>query len=315
MDQALASFLAAPDQGGADEVLGELLTRHAAPVIRRVIARRLGRGCPEEDDLTSLVLLQLMLRMRDAKADASLGAIDAFASYVATAAHHACDHHLRRRHPARWRLRNRLRYALDHDASLAAWKTPDGRWLCGLSRWRGRTDTGSPPPAEALTAPKRVDAHHLLAQTFDRSDGPLELGIVVDLAASLWRVPLVELDDARVIEAIRDPKSAVDVEMEQRERAGRAWTHICELPVRQRQALLLNLKGDAMNLFVITGVASLRAIAGALDMRVETLAALWHELPLGDTALALRLACTRQQVINLRMAARKRLANRLAGWS
>ena len=39
---------------------------------------------------------------------------------------------------------------------------------------------------------------------------------------------------------------------------------------------------------------------------------LWNELPLPDNAVAARLGCTRQQVINLRMAARKRLAHRLA---
>jgi hypothetical protein len=44
---------------------------------------------------------------------------------------------------------------------------------------------------------------------------------------------------------------------------------------------------------------------------VDALAALWNDLPLPDNALALRLGSPRQQVINLRMSARKRLANRL----
>jgi hypothetical protein len=41
------------------------------------------------------------------------------------------------------------------------------------------------------------------------------------------------------------------------------------------------------------------------------MAALWGRLPLDDHAIAARLECTRQQVINLRMAGRKRLATRL----
>jgi hypothetical protein len=41
------------------------------------------------------------------------------------------------------------------------------------------------------------------------------------------------------------------------------------------------------------------------------MAAIWPRLPLDDLAIAERLACTRQQVINLRMAGRKRLATRL----
>ena len=48
---------------------------------------------------------------------------------------------------------------------------------------------------------------------------------------------------------------------------------------------------------------------------VEEFAALWNELPLADNAVAARLGCTRQQVINLRMAARKRLGHRLEGAS
>lgn len=315
MDQVLEPFVAAPDQADADDALGALLTRHAAPVIRRVVVRRLGSACPEQEDLISLVTLQLMLRVRQAKADASLAAIDTFASYVATAAHHACDHYLRRKHPARWRLRNRLRYVLEHDESWSVWKADEGLWLCGRAEWRSRRDTGSLPAAGELTLARKPDARALLAQIFERSDGPFELGALVDLAAVLWSVPLVESEDATAVETIRDPKAALDVAIDQRERTRRAWRHICELPVRQRQALLLNLKGDAMNLLVMTGTASLRAIADALEMSVETLASLWNELPLADNALAVRLACTRQQVINLRMAARKRLANRLAGWS
>jgi hypothetical protein len=48
---------------------------------------------------------------------------------------------------------------------------------------------------------------------------------------------------------------------------------------------------------------------------VEDFAVLWNELPLPDNAVAARLGCTRQQVINLRMAARKRLAHRLVDGS
>jgi hypothetical protein len=41
---------------------------------------------------------------------------------------------------------------------------------------------------------------------------------------------------------------------------------------------------------------------------------MWESLPLDDTAIADRLNLTRQQVINLRKAARMRLARRMAGW-
>jgi hypothetical protein len=95
----------------------------------------------------------------------------------------------------------------------------------------------------------------------------------------------------------------------------RLWSEIRDLPVRQRAALLLNLR-DARGagmlwVFPMAGVASLRDIAIALEIAPVELATLWKELPLDDAAIARRLDCTRQQVINLRMSARKRLTNRL----
>ena len=64
-------------------------------------------------------------------------------------------------------------------------------------------------------------------------------------------------------------------------------------------------------LLPIVGLASIREIAGVLDIPAVEMAALWPRLPLDDLTIAERLACTRQQVINLRMAGRKRLATRL----
>ena len=97
-----------------------------------------------------------------------------------------------------------------------------------------------------------------------------------------------------------------------------------QLPVRQRHALLLNLR-DADGHGVIfmlpfTGLVTMRGIAEVLEMPAPELAALWRALPLDDAAIAMRLGITRQQVINLRKSARARLGRRLhdqpgAAWS
>jgi hypothetical protein len=52
-------------------------------------------------------------------------------------------------------------------------------------------------------------------------------------------------------------------------------------------------------------------IAGALEISRDRLAALWDQLPMDDLSLAATLNLTRQQVINLRKAARARLSRRL----
>ncbi|MEP6593328.1 MAG: hypothetical protein ABJC51_06525 [Acidobacteriota bacterium] len=309
MDAVLESFRRAPDDQ-ADERLGALLAGEASPIIRRVIASRLGGAAGEADDVHAQVLMQLMLRLRDGRVEDGLASIDAFGAYVATAAHHGCDHYLRRKYPQRWRLRNRIRYVLEHDRRFAIWKSPQGAWRCGV-RGEDALPAGKPPAAAAVGRVEPAQLKALLTRIFALSAGPLDLSVVVDLTAAVWAVPLFQHEDPSGLNVLADQSRPADDVIAQRQRTARTWEEITRLPVRQRQALLLNLKDDALGLFLVTGTASLAAMAETLEMGVAVLAALWHALPLPDTELAARLGCTRQQVINLRMAARKRLLNRL----
>jgi hypothetical protein len=151
MDDVLESFLASPDEERSEEQLGDLLARHAAPLVRRIVSRRLGASSSDVDDVCSQVMLQLMLRLRRERLDANLAAIDAFASYVATAAHHGCDHFVRARYPLRWRLRSRLRYVLERDPRFALWRAADGSLICGRAEWRSRQASAMPPPSRSRT--------------------------------------------------------------------------------------------------------------------------------------------------------------------
>jgi hypothetical protein len=311
MDDVLESFLASPDEERSEELLGDLLARHAAPLVRRIVSRRLGASSSDVDDVCSPVMLQLMLRLRRERIDANLATIDAFAGYVATAAHHGCDHFIRAKYPLRWRLRGRLRYVLEH-APFALWRAADGALTCGLVEWRSRQGSAEPPPGERLAGIPKQNVREMLSRMFEMAGVPLELAAVVSAAADAWAIPLFHHDGSHRIDAVPDPEPRVDAALEQRDRLARVWAQIRDLPIRQRHALLLNLKDDAITVFLTTGAASLRDMAAALELRVEDFAALWNDLPLPDNTLAARLGCTRQQVINLRMAARKRLANRLA---
>lgn len=310
MDPALESFAAASRED-ADAQLGHLLDAHASPVVRRVIAHRLGAASSDADDVHAQVLMQLMVRLRHARVEQTLAAIGVLTAYVATAAHHGCDHYLRAKYPLRWQLRNRIRYAIEHDGSLALWKSAHGVWLCGCRGWQSRPSENPPAVADAPAAgPQQMKA--FLTRLFQQSGGPLELAAVVDLAAAVWGVPLLPAEDASALEQLSDRGRGADAALVHRQIADDAWQEIRALPVRQRQALLLHLTDDALSVFMTSGTASLRTLAAALDMELTALASLWDTLPLPDNAIAARLGCTRQQVINLRMAARKRLSNRLA---
>ena len=94
------------------------------------------------------------------------------------------------------------------------------------------------------------------------------------------------------------------------------WDEIVQLPIKQRAALLLNLRDacglNALTLLPLSGVADTGQIADAIGLDGGELMALWDKLPLDDRAIGEKLNLTRQQVINLRKSARERLRRRLA---
>jgi hypothetical protein len=157
----------------------------------------------------------------------------------------------------------------------------------------------------------------LVRDIIDRVGGPVELEDLVNLIASVWRIDRIPAEESPI--SVDGPAASEDSAFEEaldRKRfAERLWAEIQELPLRQKTALLLNLRdrrgAGMLWVFPAIGVASLRAIATCLELSFEEFASLWKRLPIDDQTIAARLGCERQQVINLRMAAKKRLSNRL----
>jgi DNA-directed RNA polymerase specialized sigma24 family protein len=112
-----------------------------------------------------------------------------------------------------------------------------------------------------------------------------------------------------------DSRSNTAADLEQRLWLRTLWSEIRQLPPRQRVALILHLRDErgrsAAALLPLTGTASMRQIAAALEIPAQQFAQLWNRLPIDDAAIAGLLGTTRQQVINLRKAARERLGRRM----
>jgi hypothetical protein len=166
------------------------------------------------------------------------------------------------------------------------------------------------------TAPalvEQADPSPIIAEVFEAVGGPVRLDDLVALIAAVWRIGRSPSAVERAPYSSREnnPEAAID----SRRLVEQTWDEVRQLPIRQRVALLFNLRDTAgagmLWIFAVTGVASIRTIAETLEISAEELAGLWKELPIDDATIAARLGCTRQQVINLRMSARKRLANRL----
>jgi RNA polymerase sigma factor (sigma-70 family) len=337
LDPALQAFVGAQSEAEADRHLESTL-ESITPLLGAIAARKLGSYGPvssfraeDIEDVVGDAVLVLVERLRELRTGGEASPIESLESYAATVAYSLCARRHRLRHPERARLKNRLRYVLGRDSRFALWDVPGEGLHCGLARWRSRKPD---PSARARLSeiardearwPKswrsppdvdRADPAPLTGEIFDEAGGPIELEELVSLVASVWRIDRIPPRDSferldRVAAADLAPEVAID----RKRFAERLWAEIQELPLRQRMALLLNLRdarGAAMLwVFPAVGVASLRAIAGALELSLEEFSRLWGRLPIDDHAIAERLGCERQQVINLRMSARKRLTNRL----
>ncbi len=338
LDPALRGFVDATSEEEAERRLETLLEQRVSPLIRKIVARKLsahgGKNLfPSEDleDVAGDATLILLRRLHALRMQPGASDIESLDDYTAAVAYSVCAHHLRRRHPARSRLKSRLRYVLGREPRFLLWEVEGLGLCCGFSRWHGQAPDRS--AAERLTEVEqkpdrwpqswkrppfvdRADPGPMVGEIFERIAGPVELDRLVGLVASIWQIERGQQSGFdTVFERLADTPATPEIAIDRRRFLERLWIEIQQLPVRQRVALLLNLRDSQgagmLWIFPVIGVASLRAIAGALEVSVEELAGLWGRLPVDDTVLAERLGCTRQQVINLRMSARKRLSNRL----
>ncbi len=186
-----------------------------------------------------------------------------------------------------------------------------------------RAKIGTLPSVIYCSAP----IHRRLRALFDWVGHPLPFDDLVRIV-----VDLCEIQEDGTAPGSADGDGAVDpveygvrvesdvvTEVAHRLFLQRVWNEVCQLPSAQCAALLLNLRDaqerGVLALIPLTDVAPFRQIAEALGMAAEDLTVLWKDLPLDDATIAERLGLERQQVINLRKAARARLARRLRGFS
>jgi hypothetical protein len=349
MDEVLRPYLHAPDEAAAELALSRLLYEQAEPVIGSILRHKLrvnlreGDPAPENQQALELrgeVRLQLLGQLEEMRARREGDGVVDFRGYVATLAYHACAAHLRHKFPKRYSLGNKLRYLLTNNPEFAVWEETRRELLEGTRRetmagraeWR---DSGAVADKEAWDSLREYPAIwaqncfgeavralkplELLREVFSAVKGAVEFDDLIGVCAVILglhegNATPVTKDTVAPVETPGQTLSAA-LQLEQKQQLERLWDEVSQLPLRQRNALLLNLRDSAgrgiVGLLPLTGVASMRRIAEALEMSPEELAETWPQLPLDDAGIALRLGVTRQQVINLRQVARERLARRI----
>ncbi len=336
-DPGVSAFIDAATDADAESALEVLLHHDVGPLAREVVTRRLARSsrlAGHIDDVIGDVQVALTrklwsLRSRIGEPVGNLRA------YVVTTSERACYSFMRQQFPERTRLRNRLRYALTHHAETSLIEDAHGVWWCNATLSRRPRRAGS--VQVLLSDPRGFATDHHVDLSRDlvsvavallaSCDLPVEFNRFVDALASLLGISDAAPPTRRgassaqgtsdVIEQAADPAPLVTAVLEQRTSVRELWLELVALPVRQRAALLLNLRdpeggGPVLHLLPATGLVSQADIAAALELRERDLAELWPHLPLDDQSIATRFGISRQQVINLRKSGRARLARRLS---
>lgn len=259
-------------------------------------------------DISAEVLLAIAERLSVSKAGAAEPVAN-LRAYLSSATRNACFARIRARCPQHVQLQNRIRYLLRSDGRFIAVESTDGEMLASLAQWGGRSTPVTCPEIQR-SADGLDDA---LAGLLALAGGPVRLTDALrTLAAALgvadWASTVVDPD------SIANADRLTDDLLVERETLGVLWAEVRELPPTQRTALLLNLRDSeghgVIELLPATGLASFADLALMLSMTPPELAAVWNHLPLEDAKIADLLGLTRQQVINLRKAARDRLARR-----
>lgn len=341
IDETLIPLLGVTDESESQRLIMQIISEHARPVIRNIIRYKLrtpyhaenyGRDNPDAEDIYNEVVVQLLARLKEFKTDPRHKAISQLRSYVAVITYHSCYRYLRQLYPQRHILKNRLRYLLTHQAGFSLWEGANKEVMCGFAAWRaGRSRAlshkiiklSNDPQVLAESGLLASDAQgarpaDVLAAVFTYVEGPLELDELVKIVALLWGIKDQPTASETDLDEAAQPVSAqpdIGAVLDRKDYLQKLWREVCELPLRQRASLLLNLREaqgrGCIELFQLAGVATIEQIAEALEIPSEQFAALWNDLPLDDLAIAERLGLGRQQVINLRKAARARLARRM----
>jgi RNA polymerase sigma factor (sigma-70 family) len=285
---------------------GDTLAKRALLVAENVVRRRCrGWNVAQHvrDDLRGEVVVRLLKRLRRAQEEPEIPPIHRFDEYIASVASRLVDDLARAVFPEWTRIKHRVLYLLNHDDRFRVFADAAGHTMC---------EPAHPSPARRRvhTSAARALASSVL-EILGEAGQPLSVDDVVSALARRGGVVAANFSGpAELADRFDDPSVA----MESADAVRRLWSEIEELPQRQRLALLLNARDEAgdsvLRLLAATDLAPIASLAAALGMSEDEMNELWEELPLPDDVIAGRLGLTRQQVINLRKAARDRLARR-----
>jgi RNA polymerase sigma factor (sigma-70 family) len=342
IDPLLEPLLLLTNDEQADDLLSQLITSHAEPVIKGVIRYKLhlnsrqAAGQADTSDIQQEAVLQLIGSLRQFRERPETNPVSDLRGLAAVIAHRVCSLWMRQQSPERHAFKNRLYYLLTRQRGFALWRSKTNKMVAGFAVWQERKETEAEARLNQLSneetliakirllkTGKSADWSDSLAAIFNYLDGPIEFNKLVATLVALLQIedqPIESTDQIKESDDFdaSDRNPDVALQVEKRIFLQRLWEEVRQLPLNQRVALLLNLRDSeekgCIALFPSIGIATFRQLAEVLEMGAEKLSEIWNELPLEDAKIGELLKLTRQQVINARKSARERLGRRLKGF-
>lgn len=335
-DPILHPFLRATTAAESDRHLRELLEECAAPIMRRVLERKFYATATDTEDVLSSVREELIGQLLLLREGAKPEPIANFRAYVGAVTYGTWAEHLRRTHPARSMLLDRLRYLFENrtrQRGFAIWSGAAGERWCGFESWQTREPMAASPKMQWLLLDPTAAARDtfgaadfkatplakLITELFHWLDQPISLPQLVEIIAELLEIsdrqesldfPAAAGESAP--NELTDPSPSPVDALKWNEYLRWLWEQSAQLSLAQRCAFLFH--SPALREFELCGIGSIRQIAALLELPAEELARIWKEIPLNDFAIGVRLGRERQQVINLRRVARDHLARAWKEW-
>jgi len=328
MDNLLLPYLNTHNESEIQRHLDDLLSIHAAPIVRQTLRRRLGfyvssQGINERnqdaEDLYQETMTRIVQVLHDLHTSSISTEIENFEHYVARVAANICIDFLRAKSPARTRLRDSLRDLFRRHKDLVSWDY-ESEILCGFAEWRntgktvfsGQANHDIEAKLESFRAARFADEDvrtaplpQIVAELFDWVGGPVEIDVLVRMMATLLdiresRIDSLDDDDGPSWEA-HFAASALrsDSFVQAKELLERLWGAVTQLPPEQRDAFCLSFEDDAgQDLFSVllgAGIVTLKDLANGLDRSLEEVARLRMQMPMDSAAVATELNASRDR--------------------
>ncbi len=339
IDESLLAYLRADDPQREQRCLDYLLNEISKPIVEHILQRALRWDLADDalgilqvdtEDVSSDVLVKVLIRLGAFKADPSRHAISNFRAMVATISYRVVADRQRKSKRYRANQEKKIRRLFAADENLAIWKDEQGKTVCGYSIWQNR-EVLTIASKENLSSAAKVQSA-IDAMPFDRNerstaelvlfilksmDCPVRLSDLVtavcgrqggasDETVSIDAVK--EMDNVR-LSSVQDPGDR----LEARRLLELLIEEIKKLSVTQRKSLLLNMadnQGHGMDWFLVAEIATQEQLAALLEVSVSEVRGLLDRTPMADSEIGELLGLEAVKVTNIRKAVRDRLERR-----